>query len=119
MNTETMPGAPLAPDAASQRSRSRRHARLESLSVSLGALVVVGAGILGLWATSTHSIRENYRHYLIGLAEAAATLVDPALHDTIRRPEQRNDPDYKRALEPLRRMRKARHREHQQRSTTS
>jgi diguanylate cyclase (GGDEF)-like protein/PAS domain S-box-containing protein len=70
-------------------------------------LVVVGAGILGLWATSTHSIRENYRHYLIGLAEAAATLVDPALHNAIRRPEQRNDPDYKRAVEPLRRMRKA------------
>ncbi len=69
--------------------------------------MVVGAGILGLWATSTHSIRENYRHYLIGLAEAAATLVDPALHNAIRRPEQRNDPDYKRAVEPLRRMRKA------------
>lgn len=69
--------------------------------------MVVGAGILGLWATSTHSIRENYRHYLIGLAEAAATLVDPALHDAIRRPEQRNDPDYRRAVEPLRRMRKA------------
>jgi diguanylate cyclase (GGDEF)-like protein/PAS domain S-box-containing protein len=108
MNTETMPGGLLAlPDAASQRSRSHQQARWESLSVSLGALVVVGAGILGLWATSTHSIRENYRHYLIGLAEAAATLVDPALHDTIRRPEQRNDPDYKRAVEPLRRMRKA------------
>jgi diguanylate cyclase (GGDEF)-like protein/PAS domain S-box-containing protein len=93
--------------SASQRPRSRRQAQWESLSVSLAALVVVGAGILGLWETSTRSIRENYRHYLIGLAQTAATLVDPKLHDAIRRPEQRNDPDYRRAVEPLRRMHKA------------
>jgi diguanylate cyclase (GGDEF)-like protein/PAS domain S-box-containing protein len=77
------------------------------LTVSLGALVVVGAGIVGLWATTTHTIRENYRHYLMGLAQTAATLVDAPLHDSIRRPEQRNDPNYKRAVAPLRRMKRA------------
>jgi diguanylate cyclase (GGDEF)-like protein/PAS domain S-box-containing protein len=88
-------------------SHIRRQALHESCYFSLGALLVVGAALFGLWSSSTHSIRENYRHYLIGLAEAAATLVDPVLHDKIRRPEQRNDPDYLRAVGPLRRMRKA------------
>jgi len=88
-------------------ARLRRQAARESLGVSLAALLVVGAAIFGLWATSTHSIQENYRHYLIGLAEVAATLVDPVLQDEIRRPEQRNDADYLRAIGPLRRMRKA------------
>ena len=88
----------------SLRTSGRRQALWESLSLSLGALLVVGAGVIGLWASSTHSIRENYRHYLIGLAQSAATLVDPGLHERIRRPEQRNDPDYRHAVAPLRRM---------------
>ena len=84
-----------------------RQALWESLSLSLGALVVLAAGVIGLWASSTLTIRENYRHYLEGLAEAAATVVDPRLHDAIRRPEQLNDADYARAVAPLRRMRAA------------
>ena len=84
-----------------------RQALWESLSLSLGALVVLAAGVIGLWATSTVTIRENYQHYLVGLAESAATMVDPGLHDVIRRPEQRNDPDYARAVAPLRRIRAA------------
>jgi len=100
-------GALQRPVHSGSRSAGRRQALWESLSVSLGAWVVVGAGILGLWESTTHSIRENYRHYLIGLAQTAATLVDTDLHDTIRRPEQRNNPDYKRAVAPLRRMNRA------------
>lgn len=88
-------------------SSIHRQAQWESLGLSIAACLVVGAGILGLWTSSTRAIRENYQHYLIGLAEAAATLIDPDLHDSIRRPEQLNDPDYRRAVEPLRRMRKA------------
>jgi diguanylate cyclase (GGDEF)-like protein/PAS domain S-box-containing protein len=77
------------------------------LSVSAAALLVVGAGILGLWTASTNAIRENYQHYLTGLAGAAATLVDPELHRSLRRPEQQNGPDYVRAVSPLRRFRDA------------
>ena len=91
----------------SLRAAGRRQALWESLSLSLGALIVLGAGVLGLWATSTHSIRQNYRDYLVGLAESAATVVDAPLHERIRRPEQRNDTDYTRAVAPLRRMRAA------------
>jgi len=53
------------------------------------------------------AIRENYRHMLIGLAQAAASQIDPVLHDSLRHPEQRNGADYLRAVEPLRRMRRA------------
>jgi hypothetical protein len=91
----------------SLRTDGRRQALWESLSLSLGALIVLGAGVIGLWATSTHSIRQNHHDYLIGLAESAATVVDAPLHELIRRPEQRNDPDYTRAVTPLRRMRAA------------
>jgi diguanylate cyclase (GGDEF)-like protein/PAS domain S-box-containing protein len=94
-------------DRGEQWHRSRRQARREALGFSAAVLIVVGCGIIGLWATSAHAIREEYRHYLVGLAQTAATLVDPALHDTIRRPAQRNDTDYRRAVEPLRQMRRA------------
>ncbi len=106
-NAPTQASTVAGADAAVVRARCRQQARRESLSVSLGALIVVAAGILGLWATTTYSIRENYRHYLVGLAETAATLVDPVLHEKLRRPEQRNDSDYRRAVAPLRRMHSA------------
>ena len=108
MNNESSSvGVLPRPIPSGSRSTDRRQALWETLTVSLGALVVVGAGILGIWESSTHSIRENYRHYLMGLAETAATLVDTDLHDSIRRPEQRNNPDYRRAVAPLRRMNQA------------
>ena len=70
-------------------------------------LIVVAAGVLGLWVSSTNTARDDFRHYLIGLAQSAATVVDPALHNELRRPEQLNDDDYLRAVEPLRRLRRA------------
>jgi diguanylate cyclase (GGDEF)-like protein/PAS domain S-box-containing protein len=82
-----------------------RQARWESAGVSVAMLVVVGAAILGLWLPSRNSLAQDYQHYLISLAKVAATLVDPQLHERIRRPEQLNDPDYRKAVEPLRRFR--------------
>ena len=83
--------------------------RLEDLRVAdprfAVALLVVGAGILGLWVTSTGVIRDNYHQHLIGLAQTAASIIDPTLQMTIRRPEQINGQDYQRAVAPLRRMR--------------
>ena len=88
-------------------ARLRRRARWECVSMSAAALIIMGAGIFGLLSTSLDSIRDNYRHYLISLAQSAATQVDPAAHALIRRPEQINDPDYRRAVDPLRRLKQA------------
>ena len=88
-------------------SRARRRALWESVSISLASLAVVSAGIAGLWFESRQSLTEDYRHHLIGLAQTAATLIDPVLHASIRRPEQQNGPEYRRAVAPLRRMRAA------------
>lgn len=84
-----------------------RRAKWESYVISIAALVIVGAGILGLWVTSTKSIRDNYRHYLIGLAQTASTMIDPQLHQSLRHREQQNGPVYRRAVDPLRRLRLA------------
>lgn len=106
-----MSEGPLPDDIAVQRAalnaQHHRRALWESVSISVAALLVVATGILGLWLSSTAAIRENYRHMLIGLAVTAASQIDPALHDSLRRPEQRNGPDYLRAVEPLRRMRRS------------
>ena len=88
-------------------TRQRRQAIWESVSVSAAMLIVVAAGVLGLWVSSANTAREDFRHYLIGLAQSAAMLVDPTLHNGLRHPEQLNDDDYLRAVEPLRRMRRA------------
>ncbi|HEY0341475.1 MAG TPA: GGDEF domain-containing protein, partial [Steroidobacteraceae bacterium] len=87
--------------------RRRRQAKLESVSVSAAMLIVLAAGIFGLLGTAQTSAYQGYRHYLMGLAKAAATMVDPVLHNKIRRPEQLNDADYVRAVAPLRRLRLA------------
>jgi diguanylate cyclase (GGDEF)-like protein len=92
-----------APHAPAQGS-NRRRASWEALAGAAVAVVVVGAGIFGLWVTSTGTIRDNYHQYLIGLAQTAASLIDPVLQTTIRRPDQLNGPDYQRAVAPLRRM---------------
>ncbi len=108
MTEGIVPGSKLASTATpAAGSRYARRARWEALGVSIVSVCAVGAGIAGLWLASRNSIQEDYRHYLVGLAKTAATLVDPALHTSIRRPEQRNGTDYRRAVEPLRRMRAA------------
>lgn len=75
--------------------------------ICTAALFCAVAGILGLFTTAARSIHDNYHDYLISLARAAATLVDPTLHQAIRHPDQQNGPLYTRAVEPLRRLRRA------------
>src|ERR1019366_8104393 len=104
MNKEPPSHSTSHTSGARTRSRNRRRASWEALGVSAVALVVVGAGIFGLWVTSSSTIRDNYHQYLIGLAQTAASIIDPALQTTIRRPDQINGPDYQRAVAPLRRM---------------
>ena len=61
-------------------------------------LIVVAAGIFGLLVTSRTAAYQGLHHYLLSLAEVASTVVDPVLHNEIRRPEQLNDADYVRAV---------------------
>jgi diguanylate cyclase (GGDEF)-like protein len=88
-------------------SGPRRRAILESLAIVASMLLAVVAGVAGVWAGSKTAITANFRRELLDLARTAATLVDPALHERIRRPEQLNDPDYVAAVSGLRRMRGA------------
>src|SRR5882757_7027488 len=85
----------------------RRRALLESLSIVSIMLVAVAAGVGGVWAGSKAAITANFRHDLMAFAQTAASLIDPSLHQQIRRPEQLNDDQYIKAVTPLRRMRKA------------
>ena len=85
----------------------RRRALYESLLIGIAGLLTVGAGVLGLWIFATNAIRENYRHHLVTIAQAAALQIDPELHRGIRDPAQRNSPEYNRAVAPLRLLRSA------------
>jgi diguanylate cyclase (GGDEF)-like protein/PAS domain S-box-containing protein len=93
--------------ALSLAARHAQRAKWESLSLSALILLVAAAGILGLWVTTRNSAYAGFGHELISLAQEAAAQVDPQLHEQIRRPEQLNGPEYLRAVEPLRRIRKA------------
>jgi diguanylate cyclase (GGDEF)-like protein len=82
-----------------------RRARLEALAVAACLLIAVGAGTLGMWMACMHTVRENFRQHLIELAESAAQQIDVRLHARIRNPEQIDGPEYRQAVEPLRRLR--------------
>jgi len=85
----------------------RRRARWEAVILSTVVLIVVGAAIWGLWLSSQKAAFEDFRSRLVELAQEAAVSIDPVLHERIRNPEQLNGPDYIRAVEPLRRIRRA------------
>jgi diguanylate cyclase (GGDEF)-like protein/PAS domain S-box-containing protein len=85
----------------------RRRARREAVAIGFAVFIAVAMGIIGLWLSSGRAIRENYRHYLKGIATAAASQVDPDLQQLIREPSQRRGELYARAALPLRQMRAA------------
>ena len=84
-----------------------RRARREVATIAVVLVAALIAGVAGLWLTSTAAIRDTYNLYLIGIARTATQMIDPALHDSLRDPAQRNGPAYQRAVEPLRRLRAA------------
>jgi diguanylate cyclase (GGDEF)-like protein/PAS domain S-box-containing protein len=106
MNKVAGSGSP-PPDYAKTIASGRRQALRETLAIATATLAAAGAGVAGLWITSSATIRDNYSHYLKGVAISAAQLVDPELHATFRDPAQLNGEDYRRAVAPLRRMRAA------------
>ncbi|MFL6606493.1 MAG: EAL domain-containing protein [Steroidobacteraceae bacterium] len=87
--------------------RQSRRALWEALAFSLIMLIVVATAIFGLCVTTESAALAGFRHYLVNLLLESSVAVDPQLHESIRRPEQLNDPDYSRAVEPLRRIRRA------------
>src|SRR4051812_20695227 len=87
--------------------RQSRRALWEALTFSLVMLIVVATAIFGLCITTRNAALAEFRHYLVNLLLEVSVAVDPQLHESIRRPEQLNDPDYSRAVEPLRRIRRA------------
>ena len=99
-NSDTPAPVILAGDMVVDRRRARR----ESICIGIAGAIAVGAGVLGLWLFSKASIRENYRHYLMGMAQAAAVQVDPDLHRRFTRPEQRSSSAYLAAVDPLQRL---------------
>jgi len=103
-NFKTAPADAGVPRA---RLQLRRRVRREAIGIAAAGLLVVGAGTLGLWVRATQTLHDNFSRYLIELAQVASQFVDPHLHSALRRPEQINDPEYKRAVEPLRRIRAA------------
>jgi len=82
----------------------RRGALRETLMVAVALTIAAGAGVLGLWFAASATLREDFRHYLTGMASVAAQQVDPALHRSLRDPAVRNGEAYLRAVTPLRRM---------------
>ena len=84
-----------------------RRARSGAVLTGVIGLLAVGAGFVGLWFFATTSIRENYRHHLVTLANVAALQLDPELHRRVRAGVPLNGPEYLRAVAPLRRVRAA------------
>jgi hypothetical protein len=89
---------------ASHTAADLRRAGREAVLVCAVTAAAVAAGITGLWLASDAAIRSSYQQYLVGLALAAASQMDPDLHESIRDPAQINGPDYRRAVEPLKRL---------------
>ena len=92
-----------SPDQVRDRT-DRRRALRETLMVAVAIAIAAGAGVLGLWIAAASTLREDFQHYLTGMANTAAQQVDPELHRALRDPSQRNGEIYQRAVEPLRRM---------------
>ncbi|MFO1376585.1 MAG: EAL domain-containing protein [Steroidobacteraceae bacterium] len=108
--TDTMTAEPASRHggcATQLTAGDRRRARTQSIYLCIAAALSAGAAIAGLWLTFENTLRNDYRHYLTGLARAAAELVDPTLHERIRDPSGINGAEYRRAVAPLRAMRKA------------
>src|SRR5690606_35069295 len=102
--TERAAPRPYSGNVASDINRRALH---ESLAVAAATILITGAGLAGVWTASSRAIKRDYLDHLTDLATVAALQLDADLHRAITRPDQLNDADYQRAVEPLRRMRLA------------
>lgn len=85
---------------------SRQRIRLESVLLAATIFGVAAVALsINYWSATRllrNEVRENLRH----LVSIAASQMDPALVAAITRPEQTGDPDYRRASEPLLKLRR-------------
>ncbi|MBX3362724.1 MAG: response regulator [Phycisphaeraceae bacterium] len=77
---------------------------LEGLCTGAAVLGASVIAIIGLWTASTVAYKNELKQSLMRIAESAASLVDPALHSTIRSPDQIDTAEYDLAITPLRAM---------------
>ncbi|MDE2304455.1 MAG: EAL domain-containing protein [Gammaproteobacteria bacterium] len=84
-----------------------RRALWEAVTISVATLVVVWTGLVGLSFAFRRTVEHDFRHHLVNLARMAAVEVDPVAHAELRNPGQLNGALYRRAVAPLRRLRKA------------
>jgi diguanylate cyclase (GGDEF)-like protein len=97
--------AEVAPSARHLTARDRQRVLLEALGVALLITLAAAAGTAGMWISYQRTQIDTYRSHLVEMARAAAVQIDPELHALIRRPEQIDSPEYRRAVAPLRRLR--------------
>lgn len=83
----------------------RRQARRETLLAAAATTLALVVGTVGMWIALSGTIHADYQRYLTGLAQSAALLVDPAMHRSLNDPAQHEGPEYRQAVEPLRRLR--------------
>jgi diguanylate cyclase (GGDEF)-like protein/PAS domain S-box-containing protein len=91
-------------EADSGQAKDRRRMRRELLLFVVAAVAIVGARTYLILLASDESVHDDYRHYLVGVAEAAAQQVDPSAQALLRQPAQQNTPEYERAVAALRRI---------------
>jgi diguanylate cyclase (GGDEF)-like protein/PAS domain S-box-containing protein len=94
----------ISPRPPALAAPDRRRVLRETALFVLASVLITGLAVGGLWIAAARMIRDDYAHYLTGIAKTAAQRVDPQLHARLRDPSQRNDPDYTRAVAPLRQM---------------
>jgi len=80
--------------------------RVSLASTLIGAVlltsVLLGSALFSLWR---QAMREDLRHHLSEMAGTAALLVDPALHATLKTPDDMRSPSYLALREKLRTVR--------------
>lgn len=89
------------------RGLSRVRPIRDGLSVGLLLLLTGCLSIWGVYYWGRNALRDQFLECLAQIAGTVAAQIDGDLHQTILRTRQSEGPDYERAVEPLRRARKA------------
>lgn len=77
---------------------------LEGCFTGLAVMVASLIAVTGLWQASIAEYQRGLRENLVRLAESAAAVIDPALHQSLVSPEQVDSQAYLEAVAPLRAM---------------
>jgi signal transduction histidine kinase/ActR/RegA family two-component response regulator len=77
---------------------------LEGCFTGLAVLVASLIAVTGLWQASISEYQRGLRENLVRLAESAAAVIDPELHQSLVSPEQMDSGAYLEAVAPLRAM---------------